>query len=119
MPPDGKTPLDSSEQFLQALQNEKDGKYILRLYIAGNTPKSNEAITNIREICEKHLKGRYQLDVVDISQQPEMARTDQIIATPTLIKYLPAPLRRIIGDLSGKEKILVGLNILPVTDEKG
>jgi len=85
--------------------------YILRLYVAGQTPKSVDAITNIKKICEENLKGRYELDVIDLYQQPQLAQGDQIIAVPTLIKKLPAPLRRIIGDMSNTERVLVGLDI--------
>ena len=90
---------------------------MLRLFVAGNTTKSSQAIETIREICEQNLQGRYTLEVIDIYQQPELARSDQIIAAPTLIKKLPAPLRRIIGDLSSTERVLVGLNIVPQSEK--
>lgn len=80
--------------------------YILRLYIAGSTPRSRRAIENIRKICETHLEGRYDLEVIDIYQHPEAASKAQVIAVPTLVKTLPGPLRKIIGDLSETEKIL-------------
>jgi len=86
-------------------------RYVLRLYIAGLTPRSTLAIQNIRKICEEHLEGRYDLQVIDIYQQPTLAEGEQIIAAPTLIKKLPLPLRRFIGDMSGTEKILVGLDL--------
>lgn len=86
---------------------------MLRLYVTGATPRSLEAISNIRRICERHLHGRYLLQVVDVYQQPELAKEAQIIAVPTLIKSLPAPLRRFIGDMSDTEKILVGLDVQP------
>jgi circadian clock protein KaiB len=85
----------------------------LRLYITGITPKSTRAIQNIKKICEENLKGRYELEVIDIYQQPVLARDEQIIAAPTLIKKLPLPLRRLIGDMSDKERILVGLDLRP------
>jgi circadian clock protein KaiB len=85
--------------------------YILRLYVAGQTPKSIDAITNIKKICEENLKGRYELDVIDLYQQPQLAQGEQIIALPTLIKKLPPPLRRIIGDMSNTELVLVGLDL--------
>jgi len=85
--------------------------YILRLYVAGQTPKSVDAITNIKKICEENLKGRYTLDVIDLYQQPKLAQGEQIIAVPTLIKKLPLPLRRIIGDMSNTERVLVGLDL--------
>lgn len=85
--------------------------YVLRLYITGATPHSARAIVNIRKICEDHLQGRYDLEVVDISQNPTLAAGDQIIAAPTLIKKLPLPLRRFIGDMSQTERLLLGLDL--------
>jgi circadian clock protein KaiB len=98
-----------------ALSAPSKTKHILRLYIAGNTARSAQAIMNIRKVCEEHLKGQYQLQVIDIYQQPSLAKGEQIIATPTLIKYLPLPLRRVIGDLSKIERILVGLDLVQDT----
>jgi circadian clock protein KaiB len=86
-------------------------RYILKLYIAGQSPKSVNAIANIKKICEENMKGRYELDVIDLYQQPQLAQGEQIIAIPTLIRKLPPPLRRIIGDLSNTERVLVGLDI--------
>jgi circadian clock protein KaiB len=86
-------------------------RYILKLYVAGYSPKSVSAITNIKKICEENLQGRYELDVIDLYQQPQLAQGEQIIAVPTLIKKLPPPLRRIIGDMSNTERVLVGLDI--------
>jgi circadian clock protein KaiB len=88
--------------------------YVLKLYITGTTPSSMKAIVNIRKICEEHLHGRYDLEVVDISQRPMLAEGEQIIAAPTLIKKLPLPLRRFIGDLSQTERILLGLDLRKV-----
>ena len=85
--------------------------YVLRLYITGTTPHSTRAIVNIRKICEVHLEGRYDLEIVDISQHPTLAEGEQIIAAPTLIKKLPLPLRRFIGDMSQTERILLGLDL--------
>ncbi|WP_295389029.1 circadian clock protein KaiB [uncultured Thiodictyon sp.] len=85
--------------------------YVLRLYVTGVTPKSTRAIANIKTICEEHLQGRYRLEVIDLYQQPQLAHGEQIIAAPTLIKELPLPLRRIIGDLSSTERVLVGLDL--------
>jgi len=85
--------------------------YVLRLYIAGQAPKSVLAIANIKNICEEHLQGLYELVVIDLYQQPQLAQGDQIIAVPTLIKKLPLPLRRIIGDMSKTERVLVGLDL--------
>jgi circadian clock protein KaiB len=86
-------------------------RYVLRLYVAGQTPKSVHAITNIKQLCEENLKGRYVLDVIDLYQQPRLAQGEQIIAVPTLIKKLPPPLRRIIGDMSNTERLLIGLDL--------
>lgn len=88
-------------------------RYSLLLYVAGMTPRSARAIVNIKEICEDHLKGRYTLQVIDLYQQPLLAEGDQIIAVPTLIKKLPPPLQRIIGDLSDRERVLIGLDLKP------
>jgi len=88
-------------------------RYVLRLYVTGMTPRSALAIANITDICERHLKGRYDLQVIDIYQQPVLAEGDQIIGVPTLIKKLPLPLRRIIGDLSDRERVLIGLDLKP------
>jgi circadian clock protein KaiB len=90
----------------------ESGHYVLRLYVTGTTPHSSRAIVNIRKICEEHLHGRYDLEVVDISQKPTLAEGEQIIAAPTLIKKLPLPLRRFIGDMSQTERILVGLDLI-------
>jgi len=91
-------------------------RYVLRLYVTGSTPRSARAIENMRRICEEHLAGRYDLEVVDIYQRPEAAREFQLIAAPTLVKLLPAPLRRIIGDLSDVDRVLLGLDLLPLGD---
>ena len=85
--------------------------YVLRLFVTGSTPRSTRAIENMRRICEDHLEGRYDLEVIDIYQNPTASIEQQIIAAPTLVKLLPSPLRRIIGDLSNKEKVLAGLDI--------
>ncbi len=86
-------------------------RYVLRLYVAGMTPRSQEAIRSVKEICESRLSGRYDLQVVDIYQQPTLAKGEQIIAAPTLVKKLPVPLRRLIGSMSQREKLLVGLDL--------
>ena len=92
---------------------QKKGKYLLRLYVTGTTGRSVRAIQNVRRICEEHLKGRYDLEVVDIYKNLPLARGDQIIAAPTLIKRLPVPLRRLIGDMSDVQRVLLGLDIRP------
>jgi len=86
-------------------------KYVLSLYVSGSTPKSTLAVENIKRICEQHLKNRYDLEVIDIYQQPNLAREQQIVAVPTLIKRLPFPLRRLVGDLSNLKKVLFGLDL--------
>ncbi len=105
---------ETAETWKSAGRNWKaDEEYVLRLYVTGATPKSTRAILNIKSICEEHLHGRYALEVIDVYQQPVLARGDQIIAVPTLIKKLPHPLRVFIGDMSRKEKILLGLDVTP------
>jgi circadian clock protein KaiB len=91
----------------------KHEHYVLRLYITGSTARSAAAISNIRKLCEEHLAGRYDLEVIDIYQQPTLAQGEQIIAAPTLIKKLPFPLRKVVGDLSNEERVLMGLDIRP------
>ena len=103
--------LDSTKAFEQSLVDPQEQRYILRLYVTGMTPLSMRAIANVKKICEEHLQGRYELDVVDLYQQPQLAKGEQIIAAPTLIKKLPLPLRRIIGDMSKTERVLVGLDL--------
>ena len=85
--------------------------FLLRLFVTGMTPRSTDAIARIKAICEEFLDGRYDLEVIDIYQQPEAARGEQIVATPTLIKKLPPPLRRLVGDLSDRDRVLLGLDI--------
>ncbi|WP_121811864.1 circadian clock KaiB family protein [Mucilaginibacter kameinonensis] len=89
-------------------------KYELRLYVAGKTAKSVTALTNLKKYCEEHLKGQYVIEVIDLLQQPQLAEGDQIFAVPTLVRKVPEPIRKIIGDLSNEEKVLVGLNIRPI-----
>jgi circadian clock protein KaiB len=91
----------------------KNKEYVLRLYIAGTSSKSMRAVANIKEICESSLKNRYDLEVIDIYQQPVLTKGEQIIAAPTLVKKLPLPLRKFIGDMSDTERILVGLDLRP------
>ena len=109
--------INSYDGFEASLAKEPDSKYILRLYIAGTSAKSTQAIGNIKRLCEEHLKGRYELEVVDLYQQPILAQNEQIIAVPTLIKKLPLPLRKLIGDFSSNERILIGLDIRPHKDD--
>jgi circadian clock protein KaiB len=106
-------PKKTTEVFDQLVQKKAKEKYLLRLYVAGLTPRSQTAIKNIKKICEEHLNGRYDLEVIDVYQKPVLAKGEQIIAAPTLIKKLPLPLRRFIGDLSDSERILLGLELRP------
>jgi circadian clock protein KaiB len=103
---------DYSSEFEQILNNQnKKDTYLLKLYISGTTPQSTRAINNIRKICEEKLKGIYSLEIIDLYQQPHLAKEAQIIAAPTLVKKLPLPLRKVIGDMSNTERVLMGLDI--------
>ena len=86
-------------------------KYALRLYVAGQTPKSVLALANLKQICEEHLRGHYEIQVIDLRENPQLASGDQIFAVPTLVRRLPEPIKKIIGDLSNKERVLVGLDL--------
>ena len=101
----------STEAFERARVSPKKKPYVLRLYVTGTTPQSVRAIANIKKLCEVYLKGRYELDVVDLYQQPQLAQSAQIVAAPTLIKKLPLPQRRIIGDMSVSQRVLAGLDL--------
>jgi len=90
-----------------------DETWTLRLYVAGQSPKSLTAFTNLQAICEKHLQGRYRIEVIDLLEQPQLARGDQILAIPTVVRRLPVPIRKVIGDLSDTERALVGLDLRP------
>jgi circadian clock protein KaiB len=92
---------------------EQERHWDLRLYVAGRTPKSVAAFVNLKRICEEHLQGRYHVEVIDLLENPQLAKGDQIIAVPTLVRKLPEPLKRIIGDLSNEERVLVGLDLRP------
>jgi circadian clock protein KaiB len=98
-----------TERYERALKRRNRENYVLRLYVAGATPASQRAIESIKTLCEQHLKGRYQLDVVDVYQQPELAQGVQLVAMPTLVKVMPSPLRRFIGDMSRTERLVLGL----------
>ncbi len=93
-------------------------KYILKLYITGQTSRSEKAISNLKEICEKDLSDKYTIKIIDVLQQPDLAEDEKIFVTPTLIKEIPPPIRRIIGDLSNKDKVIVGLDIVQVNENK-
>jgi circadian clock protein KaiB len=105
---------DATDAFEKAVRvARRPEKHILRLYVAGLNPRSSMAIRNVTTICEEHLKDRYELEIVDIYQQPTLAKGEQIIAVPTLIKKLPLPLRKFIGDMANMDRILVGLDLKP------
>jgi circadian clock protein KaiB len=92
---------------------------VLKLYVAGKTPRTDLAIANLRRICEEDLKGEYELQIIDVLEHPQKAEDDRVLATPTLIKQLPPPLRRVIGDLSDKQKVLLGLEVHPQLETPG
>jgi circadian clock protein KaiB len=96
---------------LDTHEEDSANTYNLRLYVAGQTPKSLTAISNLKSICEEHLEGRYEIEVIDLLKTPQLAAGDQIVALPTLVQRLPPPLKRVIGDLSNTERVLVGLDI--------
>jgi circadian clock protein KaiB len=101
----------SFERFEAALSASADQAFVLRLYVAGATPLSQRAITNLTRLCEDELQGRYSLEVIDIYQRPQLAADEQIIAAPTLVRLLPEPVARVVGDLSDRAKVLVGLDL--------
>ena len=109
--PAGKRKPRSPGEMEQPGSHALQAKYVLRLYINGSTLKSMLAVKNIKQVCEQHLNGRYKLEIIDICQQANLARDEQIVAVPTLIKRLPLPLRRLIGDLSDQNKVLFGLDL--------
>ena len=108
----------STKAFEEAAVVETKEHYVLKLYVAGATPGSMRAVAALRAICDEHLLGRYELEVIDVYQQPVLARDEQIIAVPTLVKQLPAPMRRILGDLSDEQRVLLGLDLKPKSPEK-
>jgi len=110
----GDRPNKSLDEYLAETTRDGSERYMLRLYVTGQTPRSLRAIQNIKQICETHLKGRYDLEVIDIYKQPSLAQGEKVIAAPTLVKILPAPIRRFVGDLSDTEKVLFGLDLVPV-----
>jgi circadian clock protein KaiB len=106
------TPPDIRATLEQAAEAPPADRYVLRLFVTGMTLRSARAVKNLREICDEYLEGRYDLEVVDIYQQPLLAKGEQIIAAPTLIKKFPLPARRIIGDMSNRERVLIGLHLI-------
>ena len=111
MSSDELTESKSAIELERSLEDRPRAQYVLHLYVTGMTPRSASAIENLKQVCAQHLEGRYTLEVTDIYQHPQLAHDEQIIAAPTLIKELPLPLRRIIGDLSDREKVLFGLDL--------
>ncbi len=97
---------------------EEEKQWELRLYVAGQTPKALDAFANLKRICEEHLAGKYRIEVIDLLENPTLARGDQILAVPTLVRKLPEPVKKIIGDLSNTERVLVGLDLRPVSGKK-
>lgn len=95
-------------------RSPKLAKWKLRLYVAGQTPKSLTAFSNLKKLCDEHLAGRYQLEVIDLIKQPQLAQGDQIVAIPTLVRKLPVPIKRVIGDLSNLERVMVGMDLKPI-----
>lgn len=95
-------------------EEDEDKEWILRLYVAGQTPKSLRAYKNLKKIAEEHLAGKYRIELIDLLENPKLAKGDQIVAIPTLVRQLPEPMRKIIGDLSNTERVLVGLDLKPV-----
>jgi circadian clock protein KaiB len=104
---------DATERFAEAIRELDQQHYVLRLYVVGATAGSQRAIANLRAICETELAGRYELEVIDIYQQPSLAEGEQIIAAPTLIKQLPPPVRQLVGDMSDRDRVLLGLDLRP------
>jgi circadian clock protein KaiB len=107
----GHKEMDEMEEMESPAAGE--GFWDLKLYVAGQTPKSIAAVANLRRICEEHLAGRYRVEVIDLVKAPQLARGDQILAIPTLVRRLPEPMRKIIGDMSNQERVLVGLDVRP------
>jgi circadian clock protein KaiB len=112
-----KAAKDSVTQYELKIKDHNNEQYLLKLYVSGNSPQSTRAIHNLKKICEENLKGRYSLEIIDLYQKPDLARELDLIAAPTLIKKLPLPIRRVIGDMSNTDRVLVGLDVLKL--EKG
>jgi circadian clock protein KaiB len=104
---------DVTEEYERALEQKKTDLYVLRLYIAGNNPRSHVAVENVKKICDEYLAGRYDLEVIDIYQDQTKNPVDLVLAAPTLIKKLPLPLRKVIGDMNRTDKVLIGLDLVP------
>jgi circadian clock protein KaiB len=109
-----KKPSKAAAAKKKKAETEEEGFFRMRLYVAGQTPKSLAAFANLKKICEEHLKGKYTIEIIDLLVNPKLAQGDQILAIPTLVRRLPEPIKKIIGDLSNTEKVLVGLDIRPL-----
>ncbi len=112
-------PSKAQKQRTSKTKRPKRAAWELRLYVAGQTPNSVAAFENLKRICETHLQGQYRIEVIDLLQNPKLARGDQIIAVPTLVRKLPTPVKKIIGHLANEERVLVGLDLQPVLASKG
>ena len=108
------TDPDAAERLERALAEQEEARWVLKLYVVGATPTSRRAISALHKVCEEELAGRYTLEVVDIYQQPALAAGEQIIAAPTLVRELPLPVRRLVGDMTDRERVLVGLDLRPL-----
>ncbi len=115
MPPKNRRIKEDESERFERLQKSEGEEYQLRLFVAGMSPRSALATLNIKKICEKNLRGRYKLEVVDIYQQPELAKNGEILAAPTLLKMRPFPAKRLIGDFSDTKRVLIGLNLCPTS----
>ena len=109
-------PNNDNDEFIQSNVISDKDFYILRLYVAGQTTKSLAAFTNLKKICKEYMGGRYSIEVIDLLENPKLAKGDQILAIPTLVRKLPTPIKKIIGDLSNTERVLVGLDLRPGSD---
>jgi len=108
---------ESARSIEQRLNELGEGRYLLRLYVAGMTLRSTEAISRLKAICDEYLSGRYELEIIDIYQHPGIARGEQILAAPTLIKKLPPPVRRLVGNLTNRERVLMGLDVRRIEED--
>lgn len=106
--------LENVAEFEEAIRRSSEGFFVLKLYISGSSVRSTRAISNLRAICEHHLPNRHRLEIIDVFQQPELARKEQLVAAPTLVKELPEPSRRLVGDLSDEDRVLHTLNIVAI-----
>lgn len=110
--PEEMQPSDRSAEFEQLLASQADARFVLRLFVTGLTQRSTQAINSIKDLCEQELSGRYELEIIDVTKRPDLAKDENIVAAPTLVRKLPLPLRRLIGDLSDRERVLAGLDVV-------